>query len=78
MRNFDDSHGNTWQAVLLDASYGNITLLFTAVQGDDIRHQLMSADNMAEAVEQLADMDDEDLRTILAQAQPWGPGVGGS
>lgn len=78
MRIFDDSHGNAWQAALLDASYGNITLLFTCVHGEDIRQQMMSAENMAQAQAQLAEFNDEALCAMLADAQPWDPGTGGS
>lgn len=77
MRTFDDSHGNPWQAALLEASYGNVTLLFTPMHGHDTRQQMMSAEDMAEAQAQLAKLDDEALRTMLAEAQPWNPGTGG-
>lgn len=78
MRTFDDSRGNSWQAALLEASYGNITLLFTLMHGHDIRQQMMWAEDMAEAQAQLAQLDDEALRTMLAEAQPWNAGAGGS
>ena len=29
MRSFDDSHGQHWQAALLDGSYGNVMLVFS-------------------------------------------------
>lgn len=79
MRTFDDSHGNPWQAALLEASYGNVTLLFTPMHGhDDTRQQMTSAEDMAEAQAQLAKLDDEALRAMLAESQPWNPGAGGT
>lgn len=75
MRTFDDSHGNSWQAALLEASYGNITLLFTLINGHDTRQRIMWAEDMGEAQAQLAQLDDEALRTMLADAQPWNPGA---
>lgn len=78
MRAFDDSHGNPWQAALLEASYGNVSLLFTSMRGDEIRQQMMSAEDMAQAQAELAKLDDEALRAMLAQAKPWNPSTGGS
>ena len=78
MRTFDDSYGNPWQAALLDASYGNITLLFTPMRGHDIRQCEMPADDMAEAEAQLSKMDDDGMRAMLTEAEPWNPGVAGS
>jgi hypothetical protein len=78
MRAFDDSHGNPWQAALLEASYGNVSLLFTSMRGDEIRQQTMSAEDMAEAQTQLAKLDVEALRAMLAEAHPWNPGSSGS
>jgi hypothetical protein len=78
MRTFDDTHGNVWQAALLEASYGNIALLFTPMRGDGIRRCEMPADDMAEAEAQLSKLDDDGMRMMLAQAEPWRPGVDGS
>ncbi|MFT0533532.1 hypothetical protein ACMHYJ_12000 [Castellaniella hirudinis] len=73
MRIFTDAQGRQWDAALLDASYGNILLIFSARQGQDIRQQLLGADNLAQAENQLAACTDDDLRARLDQAQPWDP-----
>ncbi|MEO6959581.1 MAG: hypothetical protein ABI081_06300 [Burkholderiaceae bacterium] len=78
MRTFDDTHGNPWQAALLEASYGNLMLLFTPMHGHDTRQRMMLAEDMAEAQTQLAKLDDKALRAMLAEAQSWDPGAGGS
>ncbi len=75
MRSFTDAEGKAWQAALLDASYGNICLLFSPLRGNDIRQHPMPADNMAEAEEQFAGLDDDALRALLAGAGPWDPGA---
>ncbi len=71
MRTFDDSLGARWQAALLDASYGNILLVFSPLHGGEVRKQMMDAENMLEAAAQLAAMDDAGLREMLADADPW-------
>lgn len=73
MRSFDDAQGRQWDAALLDASYGNILLIFSARQGQDIRQQLLSAEHQAEAEQQLAALTDDELRSRLEEAQPWDP-----
>lgn len=73
MRSFRDAQGNHWDAALLSASYGNIMLIFSPEQGDDVRQQLMSAENRMEAEAQLAGFEEYELRAMLAEAQPWDP-----
>lgn len=76
MRVFEDSQGNQWQAALLSASYGCIVLIFSALEGEDIRQQLLGSDNQVEAEAELAAFDDDALRGMLAKAPPWDPTLG--
>jgi hypothetical protein len=76
MRNFTDSSGQQWNATLLDASYGNILVLFSLEHGDDTRQKLMSAENQEEARQQLAGMDEAELRAMLAESKQWDPNSG--
>lgn len=76
MRTFTDNQGKRWQAALLDASYGNIMLVFSPWQGDGIRQQLLGVENLAEGEASFAAMDDEELQRILAKASPWNPATG--
>lgn len=78
MRTFTDSQGEVWQAALLAASYGNVALLFSPERGSGIRQQPMAADNLAQAEEQLAAMEDDELRRLLASAPAWDPATGGA
>ena len=71
MRSFDDNHGRQWQAALLEASYGNISLVFSPLRDGEVRHVMMAAETLVQAQEQLAALDDDGLREQLAQAQPW-------
>ena len=74
MRSFDDTQGCTWQAALLEASYGNIALIFSPLRGEGLRQTLMAAQTLPEAEAQLAALDAAGLRALLAQARAWGPG----
>ena len=46
-------------------------LVFSAMEGGAILHQPMAADTLAQAEDELAQLDDGALRTLLQQAQPW-------
>lgn len=74
MRSFDDTQGCTWQAALLEASYGNIALIFSPLRGEGLRQTLMAAQTLPEAEVQLATLDADGLRELLAQSRAWGPG----
>ena len=71
MRDFLDPDGRRWQAAPLYASYGQMLLVFSATEGGAILHQPMAADTLAQAEDELAQLDDGALRTLLQQAQPW-------
>lgn len=71
MRSFRDEHGNPWQAALLEASYGNIMLVFTRLGADDIRQTTMDAVHLREAEHMLTAADEARLRTLLSEASPW-------
>ncbi|OJU89477.1 MAG: hypothetical protein BGO13_08050 [Burkholderiales bacterium 66-5] len=75
MRDFLDTEGRHWQAAPLSASYGQMLLVFSALEGDAILHQQMAADTLAQAEEELAQLDDSALRALLQQAQPWDYGA---
>lgn len=75
MRSFDTPDGQRWQAALLEASYGQILLIFSADPAGGLRQHPMPAEHLAEATEQLAALDDAALAALLAQAAPWQPGA---
>jgi hypothetical protein len=72
MRSFDDEHGGHWQAALLEASFGNILLIFTRIGGNGVLHRALDTANYHEAEQWLAGAEDAALRTMLETAQPWG------
>lgn len=72
MRNFNDENGHSWQAALMEASYGNIMLIFSRNGIDDIRQTLLGAAHLREAENMLADADETALRKLLSEADPWG------
>jgi len=71
MRSFDDTRGGHWQVAVLDASYGSMLLVFSHAGDGEVRKLAMDAENMRLAEEQLADMDDSRLRSLLAASVPW-------
>lgn len=71
MRSFDDSRGGHWQAALLDASYGNVRLVFSHAGDGEIRQLALAAENLRVAEDELASMDDARLRQLLAESVPW-------
>lgn len=73
MRTFTDNQGKPWQAALLEASYGNIMLVFSPMHGDGIRQQLLGVENLAEGEAQLAELDEAGLLAMLDDADPWNP-----
>lgn len=77
MRSFEDSHGQHWQAALLDGSYGNVMLVFSPLQAGAIRRRALQVSTMAEAMALLAALDEEGLRAMLLEADPWETGVDG-
>ena len=71
MRSFTDSGGECWQAAVLDASYGNMRVVFTTSGHDEIRQAVLGADSLHLAEQQLAQMDAPQLRRLLAESIPW-------
>ena len=72
MRTLDDEHGGHWQAALLEASFGNVLLIFSRIGGEGVLHKTLETANFREAEQWLADSDDASLRASLAEAEPWG------
>lgn len=77
MRSFEDSHGRHWQAALLDASYGNVMLVFSPLRAGTLRRCALEVSTMAEAMAVLAALDEDGLRAMLLEADSWEPGVDG-
>ena len=76
MRSFDDALGNTWQAALLEGSYGNILIAFSPTHGEGVRQCALDAANRAEAEQCFAALDDGGLCALLDEAEPWDPAMG--
>lgn len=71
MRSFDDDQGGHWQAALLEASFGNVLVIFSRIGGDGVLHAPLDSANFHEAEQLLADADEARLRSLLAAAKPW-------
>ena len=73
MRSFTDPAGQPWQAALLDASYGQILLVFSPLTGVDNRASPLAAGTLAEAMAEFAALDEAGLQHLLAQSSPYDP-----
>jgi len=73
MRSFHDPQGQTWQAAVLDASYGAALLVFTPLHGAGLRRLHLAVENYAAALDLLAGLDDAGLCARLTEAEPWDP-----
>jgi hypothetical protein len=71
MRSFDDGHGGQWQAALLEASFGNVLMIFSRIGREGVLHKALDTANYREAEQWLADADEARLRTMLSEAEPW-------
>jgi hypothetical protein len=72
MRTLDDEHGDHWQAALLEASFGNVLLIFSRIGGEGVLHKTLDTANYREAEQWLAGADEAALRGMLDKAEPWG------
>lgn len=73
MRSFDDEHGGHWQAALMEASFGNVLLVFSRIGAQGVLHTTLDAANFHEAEDWLAGADEDRLRAMLAGAKPFMP-----
>ena len=71
MRSFDDPRRGHWQAALLEASYGNVRLVFSHAGDGEIRQLALRAENLRVAEEELAATDETRLCELLAESEPW-------
>lgn len=71
MRSFDDDQGRHWQAALLEASFGNVLMVFSRIGGEGVLHKMLDTANYREAEQRLAALDPAGLRALLAEAEPW-------
>jgi type II secretory pathway component PulM len=72
MRSFDDERGGHWQAALMEASFGNVLLVLSRIGAPDVLQAALDSANFHEAEDWLAAASEDQLRTMLAEARPWG------
>lgn len=71
MRSFDDNAGHHWQAALMQASFGNVLMVFSRIGDDGVYKRPLATETLDEAEQLLADADTAALRAMLAEAEPW-------
>jgi len=71
MRSFEDDQGHVWQAAVMEASYGVEILLFSPMEGSEMRIVYLEAQNSIDAGRELEALTDDDLRRRLDAAEDW-------
>lgn len=70
MRRFVDDEGRGWDVVIGRQSWGGMVALFVPQSGENVLQKDLAADSHAEAQAMLDGATDDELRSLLAQAQP--------
>ncbi len=71
MRSFDDAGGGHWQAALMEASFGNVLLIFSRIGAEGVLYKALDTANYHEAETFLAAADEVRLHSLLAEAEPF-------
>lgn len=71
MRSFEDDQGIVWQAAVMEASYGVEILLFSPMEGNEMRIVYLEAQNSIDAGRELEALTDDELRRRLEVAEDW-------
>jgi hypothetical protein len=72
MRSILDQAGVTWDVAVGKESYGNMVLLFSRRDHEEVRRAEISASSRLEAERMLRAFDPDSLRSKLAAASAWG------
>jgi hypothetical protein len=75
MRSFDDGAGHHWQAALMEASFGNVLMVFSRIGDDGVYKKPLASANLGEAEQLLAEADTAKLCALLGEAEPWVQGA---
>ena len=71
MRSFDDGSGQVWQADVMDASYGNMLMLFWRLGSFEVYKSPLRSGNHLAAEHEVAAFTDAELCARLETAEPW-------
>lgn len=71
MRSFSDGDGHTWQADVIEASYGSMIMLFSRLGSFELYQSALATDNRLLAESEIAALSEMELRTRLKEAEPW-------
>ncbi len=71
MRLFDDHASRRWEAATAFGSYGEVHLIFSRMDENELRTSILKAATLREAARELEALTDEALRDLLDKAEPW-------
>ena len=71
MRRFTDAEGRAWEAVLGRESWGVLFAIFVPVKsGPAVRQTALPAEAVERATADLADLGEDELRSLFERSQP--------
>lgn len=71
IRELIDAEGRRWDVTVGRESYGILVLLFAPSCGEGVRKAMLASSTRLEALQELAELSDEELVERLRQSQPW-------
>lgn len=71
MRRFSDHEQRRWQAAVSFGSFGQMHVVFSRMDGDELRTARLASGTQFEAENELAELEDEPLLELLAKAEPF-------
>ncbi|MDN5864486.1 MAG: hypothetical protein L0I62_04635 [Gammaproteobacteria bacterium] len=71
MRKLVDREGHRWEAAVAFGSYGEARVIFSRMDGDELRSVAAASETQREAEQELAGLADETLLERLEKAEPW-------
>ncbi len=72
MRTVRDGEARLWDVAVAQASYGAHYLVFSARVGGELRKSALAATTRLDAERELRALSEDELRTCLREAEPWG------
>lgn len=71
MRVFNDKDGRRWEVAVAFGSFGEARLIFSRMDGDELRSLALGVDNTRQAERELAHHTEQTLLEQLDKAEAW-------
>jgi hypothetical protein len=74
MRTFEDGNGRRWDVAVAEESYGTQRLIFAERKSAELRSCALDVSSRDAAERMLLELNDSQLRALLAESAEWRPG----